>query len=157
MHTLLHFKQGVIDASAMLSSWLTQHDCCHWTGVECHNITGRVMELNLPCHLTDNDDKSHCLTGELNLSLLQLEFLSYLNLSNNAFMGIHHSWKCVNMSRDTHSHTCRETPPTSTFLICHIIMIFSLIISIGFPAFPPCNILTLVVLIFTRKLIGFKQ
>ncbi|CAJ1977058.1 unnamed protein product [Sphenostylis stenocarpa] len=71
MHRLL---QGVIDPSGLLPSWLTEQDCCHWTGVECDNITGRVTELSLPCHAADNDDKSHCLRGELNLSLLQLEF-----------------------------------------------------------------------------------
>ncbi|KAL2324531.1 hypothetical protein Fmac_023589 [Flemingia macrophylla] len=106
MHTLLQFKQGVTDPSGFLSSWLTQQHCCHWTGIQCDNITGRVTELNLPCHAGDKDHKSHCLSGELNLSLLQLQFLSYLNLSNNAFKSIQHSPKCVHMSRDTHSHQC---------------------------------------------------
>ncbi|KAE9592420.1 putative non-specific serine/threonine protein kinase [Lupinus albus] len=68
-NTLLNFKQKLIDPSDMLSSWFTKHyECCEWFGVHCDNITGRVIELNLPCHTipstyTERDDKSNCLTG----------------------------------------------------------------------------------------------
>ncbi|XP_061342036.1 receptor-like protein EIX2 [Gastrolobium bilobum] len=124
MNTLLHFKQGVIDPSGMLSSWFTEQDCCHWTGVQCDNITGRVTELNLPCHTNqsivfvyghEDDDKSHCLTGEFNIqSLLELEFLSYLNLSNNDFKAIQYNSigsqnSCDNLSRGTPPHQCRNS------------------------------------------------
>ncbi|OIW01484.1 hypothetical protein TanjilG_19410 [Lupinus angustifolius] len=108
MNTLLKFKQELTDPSGILSSWFTQHyDCCEWFGVHCDNITGRVIELNLPCHTipstyTERDDKSNCLTGELDLSLLDLEFLTYLNLRNNDFKGIHHyNHKCNEMSSVT--------------------------------------------------------
>ncbi|KAK7279869.1 hypothetical protein RJT34_24928 [Clitoria ternatea] len=121
MNTLLNFKQGVIDHSGLLSSWFTQNDCCQWTGVKCDNITGRVTELNLPCltnHSTvvvdgEVEDKSHCLSGEFNLiSLLQIEFLSYLDLSNNDFKAIRYddyvntTNKCDNLSRGTPYHMC---------------------------------------------------
>lgn len=44
----LRFKIRVIDPSEVLSKL----DCCQWTEVKCANITftGRVIELNLPCH-----------------------------------------------------------------------------------------------------------
>eukprot|EP00256_Glycine_max_P065449 XP_025980044.1 receptor-like protein EIX2 [Glycine max] len=89
-NTLLHFKQGVTDPSGLLSSCFPELDCCHWTGVKCDNITGRVTQLNLPCHINhpkvvdygEKDDKSNCLTGEFSLNLLELEFLSYLSRAN---------------------------------------------------------------------------
>ncbi|XP_020210313.2 receptor-like protein EIX2 [Cajanus cajan] len=117
MNTLLHFRQGVIDPSGLLSSWFPELDCCQWKGVKCDNITGRVTELNLFCHtnqskvaaLEEMDDKSHCLTGELSLTLLELQFLSYLDLSNNDFKAIKYnsisSQKCDDLSRDN-SHLC---------------------------------------------------
>ncbi|KAK7355241.1 hypothetical protein VNO80_14491 [Phaseolus coccineus] len=90
---LLKFKQRLTDPSELLSSWFPNSDCCQWRGVTCDNITGRVLELSLPCYnipsqvtaLGEIDYQSHCLTGELNLSLLELEHLTYLNLSNNDF------------------------------------------------------------------------
>ncbi|WVY96971.1 hypothetical protein V8G54_029125 [Vigna mungo] len=81
MDTLLLFKQGLTDPSGMLSSWISNLDCCQWTGVKCHNITDHLEVIDF----LDKDDKSHCLTGTLSLSLLELQSLSYLNLSNNNF------------------------------------------------------------------------
>ncbi|KAH1139657.1 hypothetical protein GYH30_028841 [Glycine max] len=113
MNTLLRFKTGVTDPSGVLSSWFPKLDCCQWTGVKCDNITGRVTHLNLPCHTTqpkivaldEKDDKSHCLTGEFSLTLLELEFLSYLNFSNNDFKSIQYNSmggkKCDHLSRGT--------------------------------------------------------
>ncbi|KAI9095306.1 hypothetical protein K1719_026340 [Acacia pycnantha] len=73
------FKQGVVDSSNLLSSWTRQEDCCSWEGVYCDNITGRVRELRL--NLLG-------LQGEINLSLLQLEFINYLDLSINDFTSV---------------------------------------------------------------------
>jgi len=110
MNTLLHFKQGLIDPSGVLSSWFPKLDCCEWTGVKCDDITGRVTQLHLPCHTNqpqmvpygDKDDKSHCLSGVFSLTLLELEFLNYLNLSNNDFKCIKYdsigSHKCDDLS-----------------------------------------------------------
>ncbi|KAI9086045.1 hypothetical protein K1719_032122 [Acacia pycnantha] len=90
-HVLLNFKHTVGDPSSILSGWSDGRDCCEWIGIRCDNATSRVMELSLPCSLEAYDydceeKKSHCLTGEFHLSLLhQLEFLNYLDLSNNDF------------------------------------------------------------------------
>ncbi|XP_014503378.1 LRR receptor-like serine/threonine-protein kinase GSO1 [Vigna radiata var. radiata] len=116
MHALLNFKQGVTDPSAVLSSWTTQLDCCHWKGVICSNITSRVTGITLPCSTTppiysDGEDKSHCLTGSIHLSLLlvELEFLDYLNLRNNDFLALQfdylHNHNCHNRSIPTSSHS----------------------------------------------------
>ncbi|WJX37812.1 hypothetical protein P8452_25540 [Trifolium repens] len=75
--TLLIFKKGINDSSnGKISTWSTEKDCCAWEGVHCDNITGRVTELDL---------KNQSLKGEVNFSILELEFLSYLDLSNNEF------------------------------------------------------------------------
>lgn len=78
MNTLLHFKQGVIDPSSLLSSWFPELDWCQWIGVKCDNTTSRVTKLNLACRtnhskvvaLLEKDDKSKCLSGEFSLTLL---------------------------------------------------------------------------------------
>ncbi|GAU51003.1 hypothetical protein TSUD_131540 [Trifolium subterraneum] len=75
--TLLFFKKGINDSShGKISTWLTEKDCCTWEGVHCDNVTGRVTELDL-------HDQN--LAGEINLSILKLEFLSYLDLCENEF------------------------------------------------------------------------
>ena len=73
------FKEGVNDPCNLLSLWSTQKDCYAWEGVHCDNITGRVTKLNVKDHLTE---------GEINLSLLELEFLNYLDLSDNSFKAV---------------------------------------------------------------------
>ncbi|WVY91728.1 hypothetical protein V8G54_037242 [Vigna mungo] len=116
MHALLNFKQGVTDPSGVLSSWSTKLDCCDWKGVICSNITSRVTRISLPCSTTypiyrDEEDKSHCLTGSIHLSLLlvELEFLEYLNLRNNDFLALQfdylHNHNCHNLSIPTSSHS----------------------------------------------------
>ncbi|WJX31826.1 hypothetical protein P8452_20217 [Trifolium repens] len=74
--TLLIFKKGINDSDGQLTTWSTEKDCCAWEGVHCDNITKRVTELDLSYQE---------LKGEMNLSILQLEFLSYLDLSYNDF------------------------------------------------------------------------
>ena len=44
---LLSFKHTLFDPAHRLSSWSTHEDCCGWNGVYCHNITGRVIKLDL--------------------------------------------------------------------------------------------------------------
>ncbi|XP_028760264.1 receptor-like protein EIX1 [Neltuma alba] len=73
---LLIFKQGVVDPHNHLSSWTAEEDCCLWEGVHCDNITGRVTELSL---------FNHTLRGDINLCVLQLEFLNHLDLGHNDF------------------------------------------------------------------------
>ncbi|WJX31801.1 hypothetical protein P8452_20194 [Trifolium repens] len=74
--TLLIFKKGINDSNGQLSTWSTKKDCCVWEGISCDNITNRVTKLDL---------QAQSLKGEINFSILQLEFLSYLDLSYNDF------------------------------------------------------------------------
>jgi len=76
---LLLFKHSVKDHSNKLSSWSNGEDCCAWKGVVCDNTTGRVTRLDL---------NQQNLEGEISLSLLQIEFLTYLDLSLNDFTGL---------------------------------------------------------------------
>ncbi|XP_020964092.1 probably inactive leucine-rich repeat receptor-like protein kinase At3g28040 [Arachis ipaensis] len=93
---LLKFKEGVTDPSGLLSSWKQEQDCCQWKGVRCHNITARVINLTLSCdyydpvELVEHDDYylQKCLTGDINLSLLDMEYLQSLDLSFNDFTTI---------------------------------------------------------------------
>ncbi|GMI69652.1 hypothetical protein like AT2G34930 [Hibiscus trionum] len=85
-------RQGLTDPSGRLTSWFGE-DCCTWKGIECHNRTGRVTKLDLrnPYHIFNGDRtayKSSCLGGKINQSLLQLEYLTYLDLSLNDFEGL---------------------------------------------------------------------
>ncbi|XP_031126814.1 receptor-like protein EIX1 [Ipomoea triloba] len=77
---LLNFKQGFTNPSHLLSSWITEQDCCKWKGVECDNTTGHVTTLDL--HSTSQADS---LRGELRNSLLDLPYLRHLDLSHNDF------------------------------------------------------------------------
>ncbi|XP_075667753.1 receptor-like protein EIX2 [Castanea sativa] len=73
---LLTLKRGLTDQDHVLSSWSDHKDCCIWDGVFCDNKIGRVSELHL------NHSR---LGGEISGSLLQLEHLNYLDLSDNDF------------------------------------------------------------------------
>ncbi|KAF6167610.1 hypothetical protein GIB67_031193 [Kingdonia uniflora] len=90
---LLSFRKGLIDRSNRLESWESD-DCCKWIGVQCDNATGHIVHLNLrnPVDLYDDGSyekhKDLKLRGELNLSLLELKGLNYLDLSQNEFRGI---------------------------------------------------------------------
>ncbi|KAI4357401.1 hypothetical protein L6164_001350 [Bauhinia variegata] len=88
---LLHFKKTIVDPSHLLSSWSTEEDCCRWIGVQCHNTMGRVTKLNLTRSSIDPNYTAEPLTGEINLCVLELEFLNYLDLSDNIFTSIHYS------------------------------------------------------------------
>ncbi|KAA8545532.1 hypothetical protein F0562_020316 [Nyssa sinensis] len=99
---LLRFKQGFTNPSNRLSSWVVEEDCCKWRGVRCNNITGHVVALDL--HSQSPSDE--VLRGELNDSLLDLPFLSYLDLSLNdfrqiqipQFIGTLHNLEYLNLS-----------------------------------------------------------
>ncbi|MED6143870.1 hypothetical protein PIB30_009946 [Stylosanthes scabra] len=132
---LLNFKHAAIDPSGLLSSWSSQKDCCHWNGVVCNNLTSRVTLLNLPCPLTNpygyNDfyDQSHCLTGYIHMSLFQMEFLEYLDLSGNDFLAITYdsmnSPSCHNLSLGNLPYQCENS---STLLYLDLSGNFNLLI-----------------------------
>lgn len=75
---LLRFKKGLEGPSGLLSSW-TGENCCSWDCVTCDNKSGHVIKLNLQSDL-DNQ-----LVGEISPSLLELKYLSHLDLSMNDF------------------------------------------------------------------------
>ncbi|THG01990.1 receptor-like protein EIX2 [Camellia sinensis] len=82
---LIKFKEGLIDPSMKLFSWVGD-DCCSWKGISCNKQTGNVEMLDLK----NNGDVygSSCLGGEISSSLLNLKHLSYLDLSMNNFREI---------------------------------------------------------------------
>ncbi|CAK9176946.1 unnamed protein product [Ilex paraguariensis] len=85
---LLDFKRGLVDDYGRLSSWgsTDKIDCCTWEGVHCSNRTGHVLILDL--HGPSDDDPNHSqrLSGQnISSSLLELQHLSYLDLSFNNF------------------------------------------------------------------------
>ncbi|KAL1146047.1 hypothetical protein V6Z11_A11G343500 [Gossypium hirsutum] len=84
---LLKFKNHLIDPSNRLSSWVEGGDCCKWIGVVCHNLTGHVHQLHLAAPLSPYEQSA--LGGKINPSLLELNHLSTLDLSNNNFSSIH--------------------------------------------------------------------
>ncbi|RDX66019.1 Receptor-like protein 12, partial [Mucuna pruriens] len=92
---LLIFKHSLVDSSNKLSSWSNEEDCCAWKGVQCDNVTGRVTRLDL---------NQEYLEGEINLSLFQIQFLSYLDLSLNEFSRLSLP-PTLNQSLDTPSNT----------------------------------------------------
>ncbi|KAG8366781.1 hypothetical protein BUALT_Bualt16G0003400 [Buddleja alternifolia] len=75
---LLKFKENISNPSGKLSSW-NEGDCCKWSGVSCSTNTGHVIKLNL--------QNTFSSIFEVNPSLLQLNYLSYLDLSMNNFGG----------------------------------------------------------------------
>ncbi|XVF29509.1 hypothetical protein REPUB_Repub15cG0127200 [Reevesia pubescens] len=91
------FKRHLVDRANRLASWVHDEECCRWVGVVCDNVTGHVLELHLRNPTLEYDapvaeyeaNKRSKLGGKLNHSLLNLKHLSYLDLSNNDFGGIH--------------------------------------------------------------------
>ncbi|XP_023903572.1 receptor-like protein EIX2 [Quercus suber] len=76
---LLEFKKGISDPYGWLSFWGSEEEkknCCNWPGIRCSNQTGRVIQLQLGFDY---------LGGMISPSLLELPYLTYLDLSNNDF------------------------------------------------------------------------
>ncbi|GKB49048.1 leucine-rich repeat-containing protein [Tanacetum coccineum] len=88
---LLDFKAPLQDPNNMLSTWRPEEedDCCQWLGVTCNNQTGHVTELVL-----DGTLYSRSLEGEITNSLLNLTYLSHLDLLFNSFNGTFPKFIC---------------------------------------------------------------
>ncbi|TVU24872.1 hypothetical protein EJB05_27334, partial [Eragrostis curvula] len=75
---LLAFKHGITnDTINLLASWRPGKDCCRWTGITCSSTTGNVLKLDLGWKYQDP-----ALVGQISPSLLALQYLEYLDLSN---------------------------------------------------------------------------
>ncbi|XP_050203498.1 receptor-like protein EIX2 [Mercurialis annua] len=90
---LLQFKNDLTGPLNRLASWIDDSDCCRWSGVVCHNVTGNVLELHVTSNFSFDDYlqygmKSAVFGGKISPSLLYLKHLKYLDLSNNNFGGI---------------------------------------------------------------------
>ncbi|MBA0765849.1 hypothetical protein Gotri_014970 [Gossypium trilobum] len=92
--TLLEFRKGLKDPSGWLSSWVG-NDCCNWTGINCSNTTGNILKLDLKtidvCSSFGQSEALNnrtCLGSMLNPSLLNLKYLSYIDMSGINFQGI---------------------------------------------------------------------
>ncbi|THG21103.1 hypothetical protein TEA_020177 [Camellia sinensis var. sinensis] len=86
---LLILKQGLVDDYGRLSSWRSEAekaDCCRWRGVHCSNQTGHVTMLDLG-GLPITEASANPLRGNISSSLVELQHLNYLDLSNNNFGG----------------------------------------------------------------------
>lgn len=85
LQSLLAFKRSLTDPRNRLSSW-TGTDCCSWQGVTCNkNKPARVIKLDL--HNPAGVDDSWELGGHISTSLLQVDYLTHLDLSFNDFEG----------------------------------------------------------------------
>ncbi|KAM4068884.1 hypothetical protein ACB094_12G046000 [Castanea mollissima] len=84
---LLEFKKGLVDDYGRLSSWQSRDEnknCCNWEGVRCSNLTGHVLELHLSALSNDGSGKKP-FGGMISSSLLELPYLTFLDLSCNNF------------------------------------------------------------------------
>ncbi|KAK2632342.1 hypothetical protein EUGRSUZ_L01680 [Eucalyptus grandis] len=103
-NALLQLKQSLSDPSHVLSSW-NGEDCCRWIGVTCNRANGHVVKLQITSvnenpFLTAEESlldeyydylfqRVFSKAGELNPSLLNLRYLSYLDLSGISFENAH--------------------------------------------------------------------
>ncbi|KAG8376502.1 hypothetical protein BUALT_Bualt09G0070100 [Buddleja alternifolia] len=81
---LLKFKASLLDPFNRLSYWDDHKDCCAWDGVKCDKTTGHVIGLDLR-NSNGETDSMFLLGNKLDSSLLELKYLSYLDLSFNNF------------------------------------------------------------------------
>ncbi|XP_074291296.1 uncharacterized protein LOC141618075 [Silene latifolia] len=89
LETLLKFKHSFSqDPQRVLSSWIGD-DCCQWHGVSCDNITSNVIKLTLTNSLAYSDYPTTLVSSELSSALLDLKFLTHLDVSGNNFTGSH--------------------------------------------------------------------
>ncbi|WOL09004.1 LRR receptor-like serine/threonine-protein kinase FLS2 [Canna indica] len=84
LQAILQFKRGLVDPLNLLSSWRGQ-SCCQWRGLSCDNNSIISIDLHNPY---PNTFEFWNLSGRVDPSLLQLKFLSHLDLSNNNFNGL---------------------------------------------------------------------
>ncbi|CAL5065082.1 unnamed protein product [Urochloa decumbens] len=113
---LLAFRAGLLDPMNRLSSWEADN-CCQWKGVQCSNITGHVVKLDLQAPgCRDNDVSRQPLGGNMSFSVTSLRHLQFLDLSCNMFdmvpipefLGSMHTLRYLDLS---HSNFVGRIPP----------------------------------------------
>ncbi|OVA09699.1 Protein kinase domain [Macleaya cordata] len=94
--SLLSLKNSVyFDPSNLLSDWNPSKDYCHWYGVTCSSVSGRVTSLNITGSTTFRSIESRynftlegsVLAGKLSPAVGNLTELRVLSLPYNAFYG----------------------------------------------------------------------
>ncbi|CAL5080708.1 unnamed protein product [Urochloa decumbens] len=116
-HTaLLAFRAGLLDPMNRLSSW-EGDNCCQWKGVQCSNITGHVVKLDLQAPgCRDNGVSRQPQGGNMSFSVTSLRHLQFLDLSCNMFdmvpipefLGSMHALRYLDLS---HSNFVGRVPP----------------------------------------------
>ncbi|KAI8006449.1 Receptor-like protein EIX2 [Camellia lanceoleosa] len=83
---LLKFKDSFTDHTGRLSSWHSQV-CCSWKGLQCDEITGHVVGLDLDVNFYAPGYNSSIplVANEVHSFLLQLKYLNHLDLARNDF------------------------------------------------------------------------
>lgn len=71
-----YLKTVSFDDLSYMSSWVGD-DCCAWHGVGCNNNTGHIIQVDLQ----NGGSRGHYISP----SLLELKYLTYLELSSNNF------------------------------------------------------------------------
>ncbi|KAG8053364.1 hypothetical protein GUJ93_ZPchr0001g32669 [Zizania palustris] len=77
--SLMQLKRSFVAANR-LSSWRAGTDCCHWEGVTCDMVSGRVISLDL--------SELNLMSYRLDPALFDLTSLRNLNLASNDFTGV---------------------------------------------------------------------
>ncbi|GMN68190.1 hypothetical protein TIFTF001_037246 [Ficus carica] len=89
-HALLEIKENLhVRDVGFLSSWGNgdeRRECCEWIGIRCDNKSGHVIRLDLSPS-TLGRDQDLFLEGNLSSSLVDLQYLQYLDLSYINFSG----------------------------------------------------------------------
>ncbi|KAF4384286.1 hypothetical protein F8388_010497 [Cannabis sativa] len=91
-NALLNFKEGLVDDGNLLWSWKNKSkDCCAWRGIRCNNLTNHIIKLDL--HFDYNyfhhlGLMGYPISGQIGSSLVDLQHLEHLDLSNNDFVTI---------------------------------------------------------------------
>ncbi|CDP15615.1 unnamed protein product [Coffea canephora] len=128
---LLQFKE-IFSISAYASCdhsypktthWKADTDCCNWDGVTCHNLTGRVIGLDLSCGQ---------LQGVIhpNSTLFHLSHLRCLNLTFNNFTGSRISHRFGSLKSLTHLNlSCSNFEGEVVSEISHLSNLISLDLS----------------------------
>ncbi|MED6197994.1 hypothetical protein PIB30_061949 [Stylosanthes scabra] len=124
--SLLQFKQSFVISEyasyeplshPKTTSWIPTTDCCSWHGIECDELTGHVIVVDL---------RSSQLYGSLdaNSSLFSLVHLQHLDLSDNDFnhsripsrIGQFSQLRYLNLSQPSENTFFGEVPPQLSHL-----------------------------------------